>query len=199
MRESKHRAERTLLLSMDFQLGLLEQLPTAAADAAVTTRLVLSAARRAGIQVGHVVAGFRPGYPELAPWNTAFAGIAEAGRLVAGGPDTAIHPALAPVGPEFVITKSRVSAFGATDLDRILRSREITTLVLVGVATSGVVLATLLDAFDRDYRVVVLRDCTADADKQIHHALTERIFPRYSRVLYSDEFVLELEAGFAEM
>ncbi|MFB8274837.1 cysteine hydrolase [Nocardia colli] len=187
MRESRYRAARTLLLSMDFQLGLLEQMPPDAYEAAVTTRLVLAVARRADIQVGHVVVGFRPGYPDLARWNTAFAGVPESGRMVVGGPDAAIHPELTPVGQEFVITKSRVSAFGATDLDRILRSREITTVVLAGVATSGVVLATLLDAFDRDYRVIVLRDCTADSDVHVHNALVERIFPRYGQVLYADE------------
>ncbi|MGW4846814.1 cysteine hydrolase [Nocardia brasiliensis] len=199
MPESSARTERMMLLAMDFQLGLVELGAAAADDAAVTTRLVLSAARRAGLQTGHVVTGFRPGYPELAPRNTAFSGVLKAGRMVVGGPDASMHPALAPVGYEFVITKSRVSAFGATDLDRILRSREITTVVLTGVATSGVVLATLLDAFDRDYRVIVLRDCTADADPLIHDALTERVFPRYGQVMYADEFVQQVETGFTEV
>ncbi|MGX1778823.1 cysteine hydrolase [Nocardia brasiliensis] len=183
---------------MDFQLGMLEQLSAGAADAVGTAQLVLSAARRADVEVGHVVIGFRPGYPDVAPWNTAFTGVSEAGRMVVGGPDAAIHPALVPVAQEFVITKSRVSAFGATDLDRILRSREITTVVLTGVATSGVVLATLLDAFDLDYRVIVLRDCVADADVHVHDALTERVFPRYGRVMYSDEFVSAAETGYAQ-
>jgi|GEM_PF-6092064 len=66
-------------------------------------------------------------------------------------------------GDESVITKHRVNAFAGTDLDMILRANEIYTLKLLGIATSEVVLSTLLHARDADYRLFVLKDCCTDA------------------------------------
>jgi nicotinamidase-related amidase len=59
----------------------------------------------------------------------------------------------------------------------------IDTLLLSGIATSGVVLSTLLDAADRDYRLFVLADCCADVDPLVHQVLTERVFPRQADVI----------------
>jgi nicotinamidase-related amidase len=70
-----------------------------------------------------------------------------------------------------------VGAFTTTDLDRQLRDRAITTLVLAGISTSGVVLSTVREAMDRDYRIVVLEDATADSDPDTHAFLTASIFP----------------------
>ncbi|MET8993473.1 isochorismatase family protein, partial [Nonomuraea wenchangensis] len=56
-------------------------------------------------------------------------------------------------------------------LDRRLRERGITTLAAAGVTTSGVVLFTVTDAADRDYRLYVLSDAVADPDPDVHRAL----------------------------
>ena len=72
-----------------------------------------------------------------------------------------------------------MSAFAGTDLNLLLRANEIDTLVLLGIATSGVVLSTLLEAFDADYRLVVIKDCCADTDAELHNCLTDRFFPTH--------------------
>jgi len=64
----------------------------------------------------------------------------------------------------------------------VLRSLRARTLVLAGIATSGVVLSTLRQAADLDYRLVVLSDGCADADPQVHQVLTEKVFPRQAEV-----------------
>jgi nicotinamidase-related amidase len=64
-----------------------------------------------------------------------------------------------------------------------LRERRIDTLILAGISTSGVVLSTVRDAGDRDYRVLVLADATADPEPDVHDFLTERIFPRQADVI----------------
>ena len=74
--------------------------------------------------------------------------------------------------------KQRVGAFSTTDLDDQLKARGIDTLVLAGISTSGVVLSTVLDAFDRDYRVIVLSDACADPDAEMHSFLLERASSR---------------------
>jgi len=90
------------------------------------------------------------------------------------------------------VTKLRVSAFAGSDLEVILRSRRIDTLVLSGIATSGVVLSTLRAAADMDYRLVVLSDACVDADPEVHRVLMEKIFPRQAEVLTVDEWARTL-------
>ena len=76
-----------------------------------------------------------------------------------------------------------------------LRERDIDTLILAGISTSGVVLSTVRDAHDRDYRVVVLADATADPDAEVHAFLTERIFPRQADVITVAELESLLSGG----
>jgi nicotinamidase-related amidase len=49
---------------------------------------------------------------------------------------------------------------------------------MFGIATSGVVLSTLLEASDADYGLFVIEDCCADLDIELHSALIKRLFPR---------------------
>ena len=80
------------------------------------------------------------------------------------------------------MTKRRVSAFAGSDLDVVLRGLDAGTLVLAGIATSGVVLSTLRQAADLDYRLIVLADACLDADPEVHRVLTEKVFPRQAEV-----------------
>jgi nicotinamidase-related amidase len=50
----------------------------------------------------------------------------------------------------------------------LLGARNTETIVIFGIATSGVVLSTLLDGCDADYRVVVIADCCVDLDAELH-------------------------------
>ncbi|MCA2408229.1 isochorismatase family protein [Rhizobium leguminosarum bv. viciae 248] len=89
--------------------------------------------------------------------------------------NTAIVPALAPQPGDVVISKHRYSAFFETPLDAILRARRVNTLIFVGATTSICVESTVRDATFRDYRPIVLRDCTAeliaaDASRSNHEA-----------------------------
>jgi nicotinamidase-related amidase len=86
-------------------------------------------------------------------------------------------------------SKHRVGAFAGTDLDMILRAHDIDTLVLCGIATSGVVLSTLRHAADADYRIFVLRDCCSDQDSEVHGCLLDKVFPRQADVIDSAAFI----------
>ena len=107
-------------------------------------------------------------------------------------PDTQVHSSLAPRAGEPVILKRRVSAFSGSDLDVLLRAAGADTLVLAGIATSGVVLSTLRQAADLDYRLIVLSDACADRDAEVHRVLTEKIFPRQALVTTTDEWIQAL-------
>jgi nicotinamidase-related amidase len=183
---------RPVLLLMDFQHGIVERLgaPSVidAADRAAR------AARAAGIPVMFVRVAFRPGYPEVAESNATFSAItAQAGDAYTHDhPATQIHASLAPRGGEPVIVKRRVSAFSGSDLDVLLRAARADTLILAGISTSGVVLSTLRQAADLDYRLTVLADACADPDEEVHRVLTERIFPRQALVTTADEWIASL-------
>jgi nicotinamidase-related amidase len=106
----------------------------------------------------------------------------------------AIHAALGLEPSDIIVTKHRVDAFFGTDLEMVLRARDIDTLVLFGIATSGVVLSTLLHACDADYHLVVIADCCADLDAELHGALLARLFPQRAEVVMAAEFVQALQS-----
>ena len=63
-----------------------------------------------------------------------------------------------------------------------LRAKGVRHLVLSGIATSGVVLSTLREAADKDYRLTVLSDLCADRDPEVHSVLMTKVFPRQAQV-----------------
>jgi nicotinamidase-related amidase len=188
---------RTALLALDCQAGIVSvyaKPPEAFIEKASSA---LRAAREKGMQVIHVQVGFRPGFPEISARNKLFAAIIDSPQYQEffQGTSGAIHPQLGPEPGDIVITKHRVSPFTGTDLAMILRAKEIEAIVLFGIATSGVVLSTLLDAGDADYRVIVIADCCADQDAELHDALLNRLFPRRAEVVTADDFVNALQSA----
>jgi nicotinamidase-related amidase len=186
----------TAVLAMDCQNAIVSIYAKPHEEFIVRASSVLQAARSAGMPVLHVQVGFRPGLPEVSSRNKLLAGIKSnpQHQSLFQGPAGAIHPALGPEPGDLVVTKHRVSAFVGTDLQMLLSAQAIETLVLFGIATSGVVLSTLLEASDADYRLVVIGDCCADLDVELHNALLKRLFPSRADVLAAAEFVKRLES-----
>jgi nicotinamidase-related amidase len=151
----------------------------------------VEAARRHTIPVIFVRVAFREGYPEVSPRNKAFSALSRFGGMI----DTAmqIHKTVQPQPGEPVVTKRRVSAFTGSDLEVILRSRQIDTLILSGISTSGVVLSTLREAADKDFALTVLSDACLDADPEVHRVLMEKVFPRQAEVLTVDAWIDTLD------
>jgi nicotinamidase-related amidase len=188
----------TAVLSMDCQAGIVSIYTKEGKDAFLTrTANVLHHARATGMMVIHVQVGFRPGFPEISSRNALFNAIksSEQHQQLFREPLGAIAAAVAPHENEIVITKHRISAFTGTDLAMILRANDIDTLILYGIATSGVVLSTLLDASDADYRLAVIGNCCADLDAQLHDCLIQRFFPARGTVLSAEEFIAGSKGG----
>jgi nicotinamidase-related amidase len=183
------------LLVLDIQKIILEGSagpPTAAEKDAFLSRnaRLIAGARGAGMRVIYVRNGFRRGYPEVSARNKSFASIRQTDRFPDDGEGSQIHAAVAPHAEDVVITKHRVNAFFGTELDMILRSNGIETLILVGIATSRVVLSTLRYAADADYGMIVAHDCCSDSDPDVHDMLIKKVFVRAATVVTS-EAVLE--------
>jgi len=186
---------RTALLVMDLQTDILGRVGEKAAAVLERTSGVIAAAREAQLPIIYVVVGFRPGYPELSPRNASFAAVSQAGRFVVAIPGSDIAPAVRPHDGDVVVVKHRVSAFAGTDLEMILRAKGIDTLVLLGIATGGVILSTVRHGADADYRLVVVQDCCADADEEVHRVLTEKVLPRQATVVSASEVMAALQKG----
>jgi nicotinamidase-related amidase len=176
------------LLVMDMQNGLVERFGEQTAPLLVTLADTLAAARVAKKHVVFVRVAFRTGSPEVSPKNLAFSVYAGTDTLGEMDRTTQIHPAVASEPGEIVLTKKRVSAFSGSDLDVILRSLGIESLVLTGIATSGVVLSTLREAADLDFILTVLSDGCLDRDTEVHRILMEKVFPRQASVMSAAEW-----------
>ena len=179
--------KKTAVLLMDLQNEIVAMIPRE--GLLERAARVADAARAAGIQVIHVQVAFRDGYPEVSPRNRGFSGLKQAGRLRQSAEGAQIHPAVAPKSGDVSVYKRRVSAFAGSDLEMILRAMGTETLVLLGIATSGVVLSTLRQAADLDFGLFVVEDCCADSDPEVHAVLTGKVFPRQAVVLNAQGFL----------
>jgi len=180
--------QNTVLLVMDMQIAMVGMLP-AGNETPGNIAKAIAFARTNNIPVIYIVVGFRPGMPEVSPNNKSFS--ASKARLGNGNNDEfmKIDAAVAPLADEIIVTKRRYSAFTGSDLEVILRAQGIQHLVLTGISTSGVVLSTLREAADKDYRLTVLSDGCADADAEVHRVLTTKVFPRQVEVITVEEWI----------
>ena len=174
---------RTALMLMDFQVaivGLIED------DAPLLEKAnaALADARAHGATVGWVRVAFTDEDFDAIPDGATMAGVLQRRtKMHADSPATQIDDRLSVADDDVMVRKVRVGAFTTTDLDEQLHARGIDTLVLAGISSSGVVLSTVREAMDRDYRIVVLEDACADPDAEVHAFLHGRIFPGRASVI----------------
>jgi nicotinamidase-related amidase len=187
---------RTAFLTLDIQTALVDFYAKAKEDFVGAVKSLLTCARNLNATVIHVKVGFRPGFPEVSDRNRLFSSLTK-------NPDYAkmlntewlnLHPALEARPDEPVIAKSRISAFEGTDLSVLLRSKDIDTLVLFGIITSGVVLSTALEAMDQDYRVLIVGDACADSDPELHACLLDRLLAKRTDVVTTAQVVQRTQA-----
>jgi len=172
------------LLVMDYQNGVVDMLGDPD-DLLSRAASAIATVRRAGGHVGYVRVAFEDAdFQAIPPTSRMGARVGTSATAFHNdSPATAVHDRVAPEPGDIIVRKVRVGAFSTTDLDAQLRERGVDTLILAGISTSGVVLSTVRDASDRDYRVLVLADATADREPGVHAFLTERIFPRQADVI----------------
>jgi nicotinamidase-related amidase len=179
------------LLLMDLQNAIIDRF-TPHEDYLDRVVAAQEKAEGAGLLVVLVRVAFNPGHHEISMRNKSFgaakSGAGAAGGMLLGDAGAEPHDRLLRGNGEVVVTKKRVSAFTGSDLELVLRAREVTGLVLAGIATSGVVLSTLREAADRDYQLTVLEDLCLDADDEVHRVLTQKVFPRQAEVTVSTDW-----------
>jgi nicotinamidase-related amidase len=176
----------TALLIMDYQNGIIPRAPEPA-QLLTGARQAIDLMRAHGATIGYVRVGFANAGELGGQMGRRMGGAAALEQLHADHANTQIHADVAPEPGDIVVRKTRVGPFGSTDLHEQLQARGIDTLVLAGISTSGVVLSTVRDAHDRDYRLIVLADLCADRDPEVHQVLTGKVFPRQADVISAAE------------
>jgi nicotinamidase-related amidase len=182
---------RTALVVIDLQKGI-SAYPTVHPfrDVVSNTKRLADAFRRAQLPVVLVTVGFAADGAD-APRSRV-----EVRRSLSMGPDFAeLVPELEPKPGDVLITKRQPSAFYGTELDLQLRRRQVTGIVLTGVATSSGVDTTARGAHERGYNVTFASDAITDVDPAAHEFVMTKIFPRLGEIDSTDALLAFLPRG----
>lgn len=158
------------------------------------TKRVVDAARAAGVTVMHAPITFVKGYGELSahPYGI-LKGVVDGQCFVKGSWGAAMVDELSPQEGDIVIEGKRgLDTFASTNLDFILRSKGITTIVLGGFLTNCCVESTMRTGYEHGYQVVTLTDCMAATSSEEHDNAIAYDFPMFSKPTTSQDFIGEL-------
>src|SRR3954452_22309373 len=148
-------------------------------------------ARSAGVTVMHAPISFAPGFGELSrhPYGI-LKGVVDGNAFVKGTWGAAIVDELRPADGDIVIEGKRgLDTFASTNLDFILRSKGISTVVLGGFLTNCCVESTMRSAYENGYQVITLNDCVAATSIEEHDNALQYDFPMFSVPVSADEFI----------
>jgi nicotinamidase-related amidase len=146
------------------------------------TVALVDAARAAGVTIMHAPITFAPGYGELSrhPYGI-LKGVVDGNAFIKGTWGAAIVDALTPAEGDIVIEGKRgLDTFASTNLDFILRSKGIETVILAGFLTNCCVESTMRTAYENGYRVITLTDCTAATSAEEHDNAIAYDYPMFS-------------------
>lgn len=146
------------------------------------TNQAITHARTQGWLLIFVKVGFRKEYIDCPKDSPLFGAALTHGALLLDTWGTAWHEQLAVKEDDLIIIKPRVSCFYATPLEALLRAQNIKTLALTGVATDMAIEHTARDAHDRDYQVIIVKNCCETARAEAH-AASLTTMSRFANVL----------------
>jgi nicotinamidase-related amidase len=165
------------------------------------TRKVVDEARTAGATIIHAPISFAPGYGELGDPEKVYGilkGVIDSKAFVKGTWGVEICDEMTPAEDDIVVEGKRgLDAFATTNLDFVLRSREIETVVLGGFLTNCCVESTMRSAYEKGYDVITLTDCTAATSPEEQASATTRDYPMFSVPMTSDQVVDTLRSAAA--
>jgi nicotinamidase-related amidase len=157
------------------------------------TAQVVDAARAAGATIMHAPITFAAGYNELSrhPYGI-LKGVVDGSAFVKGTWGAAIVDDLAPQDGDIVIEGKRgLDTFASTNLDFILRSKGITTIVLGGFLTNCCVESTMRSGYENGYQVITLTDCTAATSVPEHENAISYDYPMFSKPMTAEQVIAE--------
>ncbi|PSR24330.1 MAG: cysteine hydrolase [Sulfobacillus benefaciens] len=161
-------------------------------DAMHRTIPLLTMARSRSLPVVHLQEVHRP---ELVDFGRELDGD-EGIHDMEGDQETELFPPLKPIAGEFHVVKRRYSGFFGTDLDLLLRSIGVETLILAGQLTDVCVHYTAIDAHQYNYVVRVAEDCVAGSSKSAHDAALQAIEYHQHGAIRESQEIIDALAGY---
>lgn len=158
------------------------------------TVALVDAARQAGVSIMHAPITFAEGYGELTrhPYGI-LKGVVDGKAFVKGTWGAAIVDELTPVNGDIVIEGKRgLDTFASTNLDFILRSKGIDTIILGGFLTNCCVESTMRTGYEHGFRVITLTDCVAATSQEEHDNAISYDFPMFSLPMTSADVIAAL-------
>ncbi|MFW0792368.1 isochorismatase family cysteine hydrolase [Gordonia sp. CPCC 205515] len=155
------------------------------------TVALVDKARAAGVTIMHAPITFAPGYGELTrhPYGI-LKGVVDGNAFVKGSWGAAIVDDLSPADGDILIEGKRgLDTFASTNLDFILRSKGITTIILAGFLTNCCVESTMRSGYENGYRVLTLTDCTAATSVAEHDNAISFDYPMFSEPVESSAVI----------
>ncbi len=160
-------------------------------DMLSNTKRVVEKARESGATVMYAPITFAEGYHELSahPYGI-LKGVVDGNAFVKDSWGAAIVDELAPEAGDIVIEGKRgLDTFASTNLDFILRSKGISTIVLGGFLTNCCVESTMRSGYENGYQVITLSDCVAATSMEEHDNALRFDYPMFSQPMTSSEFI----------
>jgi nicotinamidase-related amidase len=184
--------ERAALVINECQRGMVDVAVAGTAGLAgeiarrgVVPRLaeLARACRTAGVLVVHSTIVPRTDYVGTMRNCLLLASLVKKGTVVAGSPGADIHPDLTPQDGDVVLERVHgLTPFHSTELEPVLRSRGVQTVIVTGVSTNVGVPGACLEAVNRGFGVVVPEDCTAGAWPEAHEFQITHTLPLLATV-----------------
>jgi nicotinamidase-related amidase len=150
---------------------------------------LLEAARAHQIPVFFVITSLKPDHSN---WNLRMKDLGSA-ICIQGTEGEAILPGLKTSEKDHIIQKTRYSAFFNTELHHILKSMAIDTLIIGGINTHACIRISAVDAFMRDFRVFIPKECVASYDSEYHKSSMKYLSKRIAMVLGLEEMIKRIE------
>jgi maleamate amidohydrolase len=188
------RGDRPGVLVVDFSIGFTDPRYATGADLSrevVMTRRVLDVARDCGRPAYFTTIAYEPSLRDAGVWLQKMPGM---GTLIVGTAPVRLDERLARRDDEALIVKKGPSAFFGTNLSALLTADGVDMLVVCGATTSGCVRASVVDAIQYGFPVLVPRECVGDRATAPHDANLFDIDAKYGDVV-SVEDVLDYVAG----
>ena len=191
---SVERGKRPAIIVVDFSYGFTDpRYPTAAdmTTAIAATRKLTNFARSAGRPIIYTTISYHPGEVGKLPWLKKAAGMAsllEGTRLVEIDSRTGIHAG------DLLVVKKGASAFFGTTLSSLLTAAHADTVVVTGATTSGCVRATVVDAVQSGFNVLVPRECCADRAEAPHESNLYDMHQKYADVTSVEDVLTWLQS-----
>jgi len=164
--------KKPALLIIDMQNDFVlegKPLKVAGAPAVIPKiRSVLAEFRKRSLPVFHVLRVHRPDGSDMEIIRQDL--FRKQPFAVAGTPGAAVIDELTPLKGEYVLEKTRMSAFTGTELDLMLRTLGISTLFVCGIQTPNCIRTTVFDSIAYNYPVVLIDDATGASSGEVHRA-----------------------------